>query len=126
MKLEFIAEGAPDCPLIRVFGFSNREFRRLRDACADLAEGRRAEYPLHGQPWVEPIHACRLTLRIGGADAGVSVVAGGVFELWYDEEAWHEVRAKLEALMASSDGYQWLTDAAEGGIDVLVSRDGKW
>jgi hypothetical protein len=125
MKVEFLAEGATECPLIRLFDYRAGELERLRIVCSELGDRPRAEFPLHDQPWIEPIAECKFTWRAGARNAGVQFpVSGTAFVLELAGEAWHEVSDKLLPFIDGSGGYNWLTN--EGDVNVLISRDGTW
>lgn len=125
MKIQFLAEGAAECPLIRLFDYRAGELERLRVVCSELGDLRRDEFPLHDQPWVEPVAGCRFTWRAGGRNAGVLLPeSGAAFILELSGDAWREVSDKLLPFADGSDGYNWLTN--EGDVHVLISRDGTW
>jgi len=71
MKLEFLGDGAPDCPLIRLYAFERSEATRFKDTCDALSTGRLQERALHSEPWVQPVANCELYLRIGERDQGI-------------------------------------------------------
>jgi len=125
MKVEFLAEGSAECPLIRLFDLQPGDLERLCQACADLAEGQANEFQLHAQPWVEAIRECRFTWRSSAKDLGVQLPAPGEpFVLWFSDEAWREVQDKLLMFAGGSNGFNWLTN--EGDVNVLISPDGAW
>lgn len=125
MKVEFLAEGSPDCPLIRLYDYHSGELERLSAACRELVEGRRNEFLLHEQEWVESIGGCRFTWRSALRDVGVRLpAAGDHFVLEFSDEAWREVEDKLRPLQDGSGGFQWLTN--EGDVEVLISLGGGW
>lgn len=125
MKIEFLAEGSPDCPLIRIFQFQPGEVEALRTACRELAEGNRTEFALHEQPWIEAVGGCAFVWKAGTKDIGVSLPrAGDPFVFVFSDEGWREVEDKLLPFAHSSFGFNWLTDG--GDVEVLISNDGYW
>ena len=125
MKVEFLAEGAAECPLIRLFDYRAGELERLRIVCSELGDRRRAEFPLHDEPWVEPIAECKFTWRAGARNAGVQFPGScAAFFLELTGEASRDVSDKLLPFVDGSDGYNWLTN--EGDVHVLISHDGTW
>jgi hypothetical protein len=125
MKLEFLASGSPDCPLIRLFAFDDEEVARLRILMKSLSSGSTRNVALHEQPGFEPVNACRLYLRAGKSDGGLRAVAPGVFECVLSEEAWDNMAELVEPLCESApQGYQWLIGSPR--ISLLLSRDGSW
>jgi hypothetical protein len=77
MKLDFLPDGAEDCPLVRIWGFLPVEARLLHEAVTRLAGGQAESVEVHSQPGVEPIDGCQLTLRVGPDDRGVYALIGG-------------------------------------------------
>jgi hypothetical protein len=125
MKVEFLEEGSPDCPLLRLFDYRTDEVKRLCEVCDQLAEGKRVEFVLHDQPWVEAIRGCRFLWRISKKDVGVRLPAPGEpFVLEFSDEVWREVQDKLRPFADGSGGFQWLTN--EGDVNVLISFSGLW
>jgi hypothetical protein len=125
MKLEFLSKGSPDCPLIRLYGYRADEVEHLRAACRDLADGRRKEFALHEQPWVDAIGGCKFFWEAGVEDIGVSLPSvGNPFVLSFSEEAWREVEGKLLPFAGDAAGFNWLTN--EGDVEVLISPNGLW
>ena len=125
MKLEFLASGSPDCPLIRLFAFNGEEVSRRKILLRSMCSGSANNVALHEQPGFEQVNACRLYLRAGQSDKGLRAVAPGVFECVLTEYAW-DTMAELVAPLCEPDaqGYQWLNESA--GIRLLLSHDGKW
>jgi hypothetical protein len=65
MKLEFLADGAPDCPLIRLFDFKNEEAARLKSILESLSNGSADNIALRELAGFEQINPCRIYLRAG-------------------------------------------------------------
>jgi hypothetical protein len=126
MKIEFLADGAEDCPLIRIYDYRVEEIEILRQACRELAAGRIAEYRLHEQPWVDAMDGCRFTWRTGSKKFGVQRQSSrNEFVLENSEDGWRGVEGLLEPFAtASTGGFQWLT--SQGDVNVLISRSGTW
>lgn len=125
MKIEFHPEGSPDCPLIRIFHFQPEEVEALRTACRELAYGKRTEFALHEQPWIDAVGSCAFIWKAGTKDIGVRLPqAGDPFVFNFSDEGWHEVEDKLLPFAESSRGFNWLT--SEGDVRVLISNDGRW
>jgi hypothetical protein len=126
MRLEFLVEGSADCPLIRIFSFTNAEVVRLKEISDRLAKGSEHEAALHQEPGVEPMGGCRLQLRVGNRDRGVIQQAPLQFECVLTTDGWTDLSWLLEPLCARehSVGYQWLN--GKGPISLLLSADGKW
>jgi hypothetical protein len=129
LKLEYLAAGSKDCPLIRLFEFNASEARRLSKILRDLSNGLLLECALHSEAWVEVISGCRLTLRAGSRDLGIRQTAPADFvcEFTADGEAWLEMSEKVDVIISEDDcitGYQWLDD--RGKIGLLLSRPGSW
>jgi hypothetical protein len=126
MKLEFLAEGSAECPLIRLFEFEPHEVTALRQACSDLAEGRLIEFAVSDQSWAQPINSCRFIWRASKKDIGVRLPTPdqpSVLEC--SKEAWREIKGKLSQFIEPHpDAFNWLS--TEGDVKVLISTDGKW
>jgi len=125
MKLEFLAEGSPECPLIRLYAFSQSEATRLGELVRDLAIGDREYMPLHNEAWVESVGECALNLRRGDGNHGVRESHPGVFECLLNAEGWRSVDELVEPFRESdTSGFQWLIH--DGKIALLISQSGQW
>jgi hypothetical protein len=71
MKIEYIASGAIDMPLIRLYDFGRDGAFTLHLAVNDLASGVRDQVELRGLPGMESLGGCRLSLHVGSQDPGV-------------------------------------------------------
>jgi hypothetical protein len=126
MKLQFLADGSPDCPLIRLYDFQAAESVRLKTLFERLANGSLGYVSLHQQPGIEPIDGCQLNLHVGKRDTGIVQTAGSFFECSLSPERWSDVAALAEPFCeaARPNSYQWLNE--DGEISLLLSPDGKW
>ena len=126
MKLEFLENGSPDCPLIRLYAFDSTEAVRLREIlrflCDTVCEG----FELHSEPWVEAINGCQLTLRLGQRDLGIIRQGRSAFNCVLTAEAWRNMSALIETFCESATPghYQWI--AEHGDASLLLSLDGSW
>ena len=126
MKLEFMADGSPECPLIRLYAFDQSAVLQLRDLVNLLAAGKETSASLHKQPWIESVDGCELELSLGQRDRGVLEVDPSRFECVLSCEGWADIAGLLEPF-SESDGpelYQWLNE--KGKISLLISSSGRW
>lgn len=125
MKLEFLPDGAEECPLIRLYDFEAAEIDALCEACRGLADGGILEFPLHAETWVESLGGCELTLQISDRDIGVLLPAKGRrFVLAQQSDWWREAAGRIQPFAAGRGGFAWLS--AGGDVRVLVSHSGLW
>jgi hypothetical protein len=129
MKLEYLAEGSPDCPLIRLYEFDPVEATRLREAFRCLADGSRKDIPLHEEWWVKSVAGCHLDLRLGAKDLGIVERLPSKFECVLTAEVWLEMVRLTETFCAPSDdpsrdAFQWLNE--DGEVSLLLSPSGRW
>jgi hypothetical protein len=125
MKLEFLASGSSDCPLIRLFASNGEEVSRLKILLRSMSSGSANNVALHEQPGFEQVNAYRLDPRAGQSDQGLRTVAPGVFACVLTEYAWDTMAELVEPpCEPDAQGYQWLNESA--GIGLLLSHDGKW
>lgn len=125
MKLEFVREGSPDCPLLRLYDFDPAEARQLQHAVLRLVRQSDEMIPLHQQPGIQPVAGCELTLLRANDVQGVREIAPGKFEWLYSIDGWLEIAGLIQPFcQADAVGFQWLSRI--GKIAVLLSRDGSW
>lgn len=125
MKLEFLAAGSPDCPLIRLFDFDQAEAQNLRELAGSLANGSSESVAVNDEPWIVSIRDCRLTFRLGTGYQGVRQSGPSTFDCVLSATNWSNVEGLLHPFCESDDaGFQWLS--REGRISLLFSTDGHW
>jgi hypothetical protein len=126
VKLEFLPDGSPDCPLIRLYDFSPAEAQRLLASVQALAEGHSMAVAVHELPGVESIGSCRLTFRVREWDQAVLRIGSPAeFECGFRPATWHNVAGLIEPFVTKQSGFQWLADVP-GEASVLLSSSGLW
>jgi hypothetical protein len=125
MKVEYLADGSNECPLIRLYEYNQPEVRRLKELVGELASGVRQSISLQDEAWAVPIGGCRLSLRRGSRDIGVHQLARLDFECMLSSAGWSNVEGLLDPFCDSNtDGFQWLTH--DGKVSLLISQNGQW
>jgi len=115
MKLEYLADGSPDRPLIRLYDFTAAE-----------AGGAAERVEFHRLPFVEPVGGCRLALVCGSWDQSVIRGSGRAeFECRFTAGNWDNVAGLVEPFAASAVGFQWLA-GSPGESALLLSVSGQW
>ncbi len=126
MKLQFLPDGSPDCPLIRLYDFEAAAALRLKELFDCLAVGSRTSISLHEQNGIEPVDGCQLNLRVGKRDTGIVPKGPFTFECDLTPEGWADVALLIEPFCeaAKANTYQWLNE--DGQIALLLSPAGTW
>jgi hypothetical protein len=126
VKVELLADGSSDCPLIRLFEFTPTEAARLQAAVAGLATGMSERVEVHEIDGVESIENCRLALVARDWNQGVvRMDLGAYFECGFTVATWDNVAGLIEPFAHGASGYQWLADSP-GEARLLISIDGRW
>jgi hypothetical protein len=99
VKLEFLPDGSPDCPLVRLYEFDQSEARQLRQLVKSLASGLRQDVALQNEVWVEPVKGCCLSLRQGTRDQGIGHSGTLQFECVLSPHGWSNVEGLLEPVL---------------------------
>jgi hypothetical protein len=137
MKIEHLAEGAADCPLIRIFGASVAEFRTLRSAIVALVNGQSTAVEVHALPGFQAVNGEKLTLIVGDGDSGIEQRGMLSFRWMLPRQKWDDVAALIEPFTASARDlarHQWLCgrEASWGLNDSQIalvlssSASGQW
>lgn len=125
MKLEFLASGSPDCPLIRLYEFNSEEAYQLRRMALQLARRKETAVLLHKDSSVVAIGGCELRLKKGEKDLGASQISFLKFECILSPSGWLQVADLIRPFTrGAANGYQWLSET--GTVKILLSCDGKW
>ena len=129
MRLEYLPDGSPDCPLIRLFDFRPDEAGRLGAAVADLAAGRTDRVAVHELPDVTAVDGCELVLRAGPRYGAVVQPGPAAFDCCSTAATWDNVAGLIEPFAEGRGGYQWryqwLLDLP-GEVRVLLASSGQW
>jgi hypothetical protein len=103
MKLEFLADGSPDCPVIRLYAFDTSAILRFSDLVNSLAVGAKANASLDEQPWIEPVAGCKLELCLGKRDRGILQIGPSKFECVLTGDGWADIVGLLQPFLESDD-----------------------
>jgi hypothetical protein len=126
VNLEYLRDGSPDCPLIRLYGFTKQEANQVLHAIELLATGSAPFVDVHELPCVESIGDCRLRLLIRTWDQGIMLKARpAAFECGFTSTTWDNVAGLVEPFAQEADGFQWLA-GTPGEPALLLSVDGMW
>ena len=128
MKLEYLASGSPDCPLIRLYDFHSSEAAGLLAAIDTLARASAERVEVHRLPFVESMGGCRLVFVRRRHDAGIaSGPLANEFECGFTADTWDNVAGLLEPFAEGAVGHQWLADQSEdAALLVTTSPGGEW
>ena len=126
MKLEYLASGSPDGPLVRLYEFDTTGAQRLREAFRSLADGSLEEMALHEEWWIKSIAGCQLKLRMGPRDLGIVERLPSKFECTLTVEGWSEMASMVDPFCAgeSSEAAVWLNE--DGEASLLLTPSGRW
>jgi hypothetical protein len=80
MKVEFLNDGVPDCPLIRLYSFTQNEVVNLQHALNKLANEKLDQFAMHKQTGSESIDHCELNLLTGIRNQGVQKTGTRTFD----------------------------------------------
>jgi hypothetical protein len=117
LQIDYIADGAPECPLIRIWDFTRQEACDLKQIFAALASRRKASHTIGKSP-------IQLQLVIGTQNKLIPAETPNAYVWTLSHDEWRTV-TELTAPFCESDvhGFQWLK---EDGIAILLSVNGKW
>jgi hypothetical protein len=125
MKLEFLATGSPDCPLLRLYQFTPAEAAQLFAALTRLASGTIPQVAVHELQDVDTVGGCRLTLLLRSWDQAIRRTGLAEFECALTAGTWDHVAGLVEPFARGSDGFQWLA-GTPGEAALLLSTSGQW
>jgi hypothetical protein len=126
MKLEYLATGLPDCPLLRLYGFTPAEASQLQVAIVGLASGAAERIQVDRLPFVTPVGACRLALVGRSWDQAVwRVGVPAEFECGFTPGTWDRMAVLVEPFAVGTIGFQWLA-GVPGEASLLLSTCGGW
>ena len=125
MKLEYLSDGSPECPLLRLYDFTKQDAEALRLAVLELASETAERIEIHRLPFVRPVGACRLALILQSWDQAIVRVGPLAFECGLTGATWEDVQGLIEPFAETVHGFQWLT-GIPGELPLLLSASGNW
>ena len=125
MKLEFLSNDSPDCPLVRIFEFTPPEIGLLSSLCQRLASGELKAVSLNELPDVEPVDDVQLSFQCADKDLGLLQPRKAAFELVLSVGGWRTVVDLMSPFDRPAWGYQWLWSQS-GQPSLLLSPTGSW
>lgn len=128
MRLEYLASGSPDCPLIRLYDFQPSEAAELLAAINALASGAAQRVEVDRLSCVEATGGCRLVFTRQHRDrAIVSGASHHEFECGFTAATWNNVAGLVEPFAEGGGGFQWLAGApGDAALLISASPGGEW
>jgi hypothetical protein len=125
MKLEYLADGSPETPLIRLYALGSQQAMRLQAVFSELATIPGHVIKLHELTYVEPVDSCRFTLAATDRDQGIVMRdAPASFRCSLTADTWLDLAERtLPLAREGACGFQWLHHST---ISWLLSVDGQW
>jgi hypothetical protein len=125
MKIEYLATGAPECPLLRIYNYDQHELQQLQANCLELSQGRLHKGLLAGPLQSSKADECTILGYIDDQDRGVvAAKVEHLFVLCLTNPSWLVVAEKLQPLLDDRTGFLWLSE--HGQIKLLASYNGRW
>jgi hypothetical protein len=124
MRLQYIHDGAVDCPLILFAGRDADTVVAIREALRGQSDGQ--PLSLHAVPGVEAVDGIRITASLGEADLGVRCAGDRTFSWVMDSEGREQVIELLAPFSQRLGGSAFQYLSREGPIAVVISTDGNW
>jgi hypothetical protein len=136
MKIEYLSEGARECPLIRIYGSDEQGFIRLSVEIVELISTGK-EVLVHELPGFVSIANCQLTFRKGKKDGNIVQEPDSRSFIWFlRSESWETVKGLIEPFCekTTSKYHQWLAGKEssygfhESRIALLITNreEGTW
>ncbi|NIP37737.1 MAG: hypothetical protein GWO07_01570 [Candidatus Dadabacteria bacterium] len=125
MKLEYIADGSIDCPLIRLYEFTETEAALLLANVSELAQGTKLSISLSELSYITPVDSCELIFILGEDDQGIAD-SDGLFMCVLTQESWKKVAGLIEPFCSSVEtkAYKCLDETGE--VSLMLSPSGSW
>lgn len=126
LQLDYLPDGADDCPMLRIYGADPVVVTGLRNTLEALSQGNLESAAIDELPGFVGVGGCRLAATAGTWDRGVVQRDENSFEWILTPDAWDNVVGLVEPFCAHETGchFQWLESA--GDICVLISTTGEW
>ena len=125
MLLEFLADGADECPLLRFYHWAGGEVSLLREAAEGLGAGAVRSVSVDRLPFVKALGGITFTWVADPWDRGVLMPPDARnFVLQLPPPAWADVVAVIRPFERGAVGFNWLLPVTD--VEVLLSWSGHW
>lgn len=127
-RIEFIADGSDDCPILQIFGADLQSARELFHSIRVLRDRMAGSFMIHGVQGFEKCRNPELTLEVSDTDVGVQRLPNGDgFRCALSYDGWIRVEDFLAPFCrhdSATTGFQWLDESSD--ISLLFSPGGGW
>ena len=128
IKLEFLKDGSPDCPLIRIFGGDLSNYKLLYSEISKLVNKESDSISVHNLAGFKSVNINSFNFLIDKNNIGVIRLDDKNFECRLKisgRQGWENVLGLIEPFLKDKpEGFQWLVNCSD--IPLLISRDGSW
>lgn len=125
MILEFLADGADECPLLRFYRWGDGEVALLREAAERLASCSVRSIEIHRMPFIDAVGGISFTWVADALDHGVLLPPGKRdFVMQIPPERWSDVVETIRPFERNALGFNWLLPVTD--VQVLISCSGQW
>lgn len=125
MKLEYLPEGSDDCPLIRIYEGTIREYKDLVVGIEKLANNTQLSFFVNELSGYIPIDGIKLEFIVSDTNKGVKRVSRKNFTCSLTREGWLKVKELVEPFLNErKNRFQWLDETSN--ISLLLSDVGAW
>ena len=124
MKIEYLKNGSPDCPLVRIYGENKEEWIQLKSSFSQLTQGHTSEVSIHHLKGFVSIDRCEVTAELGQRDIGITETDNNKFRCILTNDTWDNIEYLLTPFCNGKKGFQWLDETSN--ISLLISTSGMW
>ncbi len=125
MKLDFLPDGAEECPLLRFHDWAEGEVAALRGAAEQLGLGEATTIAVDRLPFVEALDGIRFDWIVDSWDRGVRLPgASRHFVMKLPADDWRGVADVIRPFEKGGSRWNWLLPISE--VQVLLTSDGGW
>lgn len=132
MKVEFVPDGSPECPLLRIYDYNDAQINAMRWVVAGLSTATDIS-SVSEKFEVDEVGMLSFSMRLGLGNG--AFFDKGHVEWTGDQEYWLEIAALMDEMLVVSQSrnrYQWLSGPMayyeSQGVSVLLTelQGGQW
>jgi hypothetical protein len=124
MEIRFLKEGAPDCPILQIYGDKAVEYDLLINEIGQLVSGEKDKLNVTNLENFISHSNIKVVFTVSETDIGVVTNDEMDFNCYLSKNTWSGVIRKLTVLKPPSHGYGWLDETAD--ISLLISKGLSW
>lgn len=128
MKIDYLPDGSPDCPIIRFFDFTAEEASALMERFRSLSMTGSPSFSTKDLPFVRSLDETTIEFLVNAQDVGLLSAGDRVFHCIGSAAMYREMTELMEPFSKDIDPntFQWINELSDISLLLTSSKNGSW